>query len=310
MRNKAEALIANIPHSYIAGLGTLLGRLLYFLAIPQRRTVRRNLRFIHPEWSRSQIQRFSKRNFQHYGITCLEIAQSVFSSREDILAKFRISGEEHLLQALDQKKGVIIVSAHLGNYEMALQYPACHLQRPLTGVAKKLRHRLLNRWIHQSRTRLGNKIIYKKGALPAMIQTLRRGELLGILIDQSRYALGLEVDFLGRRATATSAPAMLALRCKSPVVPVFCTREADGVLAIQVEPPLDLTRTKDLRSDLRINTQKMAAAVENAVRKCPEQWFWFQRRWKKHYPHLYPEYQARQRRRSKQKKRQTRSATA
>jgi KDO2-lipid IV(A) lauroyltransferase len=100
-----------------------------------------------------------------------------------------------------------------------------------------MRNTVLDRLVHKLRTRFGNKIIYKKGALPEMTQTLRQGQILGLLMDISRRFDGVEVQFFGRRATATPAAAMLALRCKSPVIPVFCHRNPRGELVIKAEPP-------------------------------------------------------------------------
>ncbi len=83
--------------------------------------------------------------------------------------------------------------------------------------------------------------------------------------------------------------ALLALRCKSPVLPVFCIRNADGTCTVNIEDPIPIQRTDDLRSDLRTNTQTMMDAIEKAVREHPEQWFWVHKRWKKYFPHLYKE---------------------
>ena len=297
LRGKLISLIAGIPQSYVMRIGMLIGNLMYVLDAPHRRLIRCNLRFVFPEWTQDRISAFSRRNFQHYAITFLENLQSVFMSAQDIRSRFRITGEEHLLRAIAQGKGAIIISAHLGNFETALQYPVCCLQQPLTGVAKKLRNRIMNRRLHQLRTRFGNKLIYKKDALPKMIKTLRRGELLGILVDQSRYKLAFDVIFWGRKATMTYAPALLARRCKSPILPIFCFREAGGRLAIRVEPPLDVQRTRDPHTDMQINTQKIADVVENAIRRFPEQWFWYLKHFKKHYPHLYAAYLTRRQRR-------------
>jgi KDO2-lipid IV(A) lauroyltransferase len=298
-----KSRIAGIPQSYIVRIGKMVGSLLYILNAPHRRIVRRNLGFVHPEWSLPQIRRFSKRNFQHYGITCVEILQLAFSSREDVVDRSRVRGEVNLLRALKDNRGVILISAHLGNHEVGVQYLSCHLHQSIVGVAKKMRHKPLNRWLHDLRTRFGNRIIYKKGALPEMTKTLRKGGLLALLIDQSRQFLGVDVDFLGHRATATPAVALLALRCKSPVLPVFCYRESDGILTLDVGAPLDIRRTKNLRYDLQRNTQIMTDAIEDAVRKYPEQWFWYLKRWKKHYPELYPGYKARLQRIKKLKNR-------
>jgi KDO2-lipid IV(A) lauroyltransferase len=213
-----------------------------------------------------------------------------------MLKNVHVEGDEIVIEALAKQKGAIVVSAHLGNWEVALQYCPCYLQRPLTGVAKRMRNTVLDRLVHKLRTRFGNKIIYKKGALPEMTQTLRQGQILGLLMDISRRFDGVEVQFFGRRATATPAAAMLALRCKSPVIPVFCHRNPRGELVIKAEPPLQIKRTGNLRSDLQTNTQLITDSVERAVRKNPEQWNWVLKRWKEFYPDLYPESEKRARR--------------
>ena len=281
--------IAQLPKHHILFMGKLLGNALYFLDIHHRRIVRRNLHFSYPECSRNRVQNLSKRIFQNYGIVILEIFQMAFSTREEMLARAQIKGVEIITEALAKQKGVIVVSAHLGNWEMALQYSPCYFKRPLTGVAKKLRNSVLDRIVHKFRTRFGNRIIYKKGALPEMMQTLRQGDILGLLMDISRRFDGVEVQFFGRKATATPAAALLALRCKSPIVPVFSHRNSNGDLIINIERPIEIQRTGDLRSDLQTNTQLITDRVEQAIRKSPAQWNWILKRWKEFYPGLYPE---------------------
>ena len=110
--------------------------------------------------------------------------------------------------------------------------------------------------------------------------------------------------FFGREATATPAAALLAIRCKSPVVPGFCIRGNDGQLTIRMKAPLEIIRTKDLRSDLQANTQRMTSAIEEMVREYPENWYWILRPWKAAYPDLYKEWEGRkQRRKARRKKR-------
>lgn len=299
------AFITSMPQRHIARVGQLVGMLAYIVDGRHRRIVRRNLQFIHPEWSRTRIRRLSERVFQNMGITFLEICQMTCFSREDILRKVRIRGKEYLLNAMKSPNGVIMISAHLGNWEMAHLFVCCYLQKPLLLVARKIQPGLLDRWIHRLRSNFGNIIVYKKRALPKMARTLHHGRALGLLIDQEpKHSEGIEVTFFGRRATATPAPALLARRYNSPVLPLFCVREADARLTLVVEPTLALKRTGDLRADLKANTQIMTSAIEKAVRAYPEQWFWFHKRWRGHYPYLYVEDLARrQRRRAKRKAR-------
>ena len=285
-------------------MGKILGHLLYYLAARHRRIVRRNLQFSHIFSSPQQLQNLSKRIFRHFGITILELLQMMCFSQKELLRNIQIEGIEIVIEALARQKGAVMISAHLGNYEVAWQSVPCYLGRQMVGVAKKMRNVRLDRLIHRMRTRFGNKIIYKKGALPEMMQTLRQGEMVGILMDISRRFDGVEVNFFGSRATATPAAALLGLRCKSPIIPAFCYRNRNGKLIIRVEHPIEIKRTGNLRSDLQTNTQLITDRVERAVRKNPEQWNWILKRWKEFYPDLYPESEKRtQRIKKKEKKR-------
>jgi KDO2-lipid IV(A) lauroyltransferase len=288
-RSGLAAFIAQIPRPLITRLGKMLGRLLYFVDVPHRRIVLRNLQFIHPEWSADQTRSLSISIFQHFGITTLEMVQMYFLGPQELLKNIQVEGQQYLIDAYSRRKGAVLVSAHLGNWEMSWQVGPCYFQQRITGVAKKLRNALLDRIVHDLRTRFGNRIIYKKGALPDLLQTLRRGEMVGMLMDISRRFESVEVKFFGRRATATPAAALLALRCKCPVIPAFGHRDSEGKLIVRIEPPVEITRTNNLRSDLQTNTQRITDRVEKAILKNPEQWFWALKRWKDFYPDLYPE---------------------
>jgi KDO2-lipid IV(A) lauroyltransferase len=228
-------------------------------------------------------------------------------SEQQIISRVKIEGQEILTEALARKKGVVIVTAHLGNYEMAAQSIPCILGVQMASVAKQLRNAWLNRLIHNMRTRFGNKIIYKKGALPEMTQTLRKGLMVTILMDISRRFDGVEVQFFGHRATATPSAALLGLRCKSSIVPAFSHRNPNGELIVQIESPIEIQRTNDLRHDLKTNTQLITDRIERAVRNYPDQWNWMLKRWKEFYPDLYPESRKRLKQIKKKEKRKKES---
>jgi KDO2-lipid IV(A) lauroyltransferase len=308
LRGKFATFIASVPHKHIASIGRVLGMLMYGIDVRHRRIVRRNLKFVYPEWPHERVKKVSQRVFQNLGITILEICQMTCFFRDDIINKVKIRGEEHLLNAMHNDKGAILISAHLGNWEIGLLYLVLHSNLPIVSVIKRLRNKLLNRWIHRLRTRFGNRIIDKDGALPEMVRVLRKGKILGIMIDQGiKSSLGVKITFFGKYIAATPAAALLAMRCKSPVIPIFCNRNDDGMLSINIEPPLILKKTDDLRTDLVTNTQIMTDAIEKAIRRYPEQWFWVHKRWRKYYPHLYPEDIARRRRRRAKKNRRIQS---
>lgn len=284
-------------------LGRFLGTLVYLFDWPHRRIVRTNLRLAFPQWPPEKIRNTSKRIFQHLGTTFVEILQLATYSKLDVIARVRVVGGEHLQRVLEKNQGLIIVSAHLGNWELGMQYAACFLKKPILGVAKRIRFEALNQWVHKLRTRFGTNIIYKKGALPDMREALRRDEIVLLLVDQSRRKEGVDVNFFGHRVPATPAAAFLGLRCKSPVLPVFCTREESGQLTIHVQQPFETRYSGDLRADVQANTQLITNAVEAMIRKYPEQWFWVHKRWKKYYPYLYPAYQLKRKRRKQREER-------
>jgi KDO2-lipid IV(A) lauroyltransferase len=304
--NGFKALIARAPQAWLLFLGKILGHLLYSLPTSRRRIVRRNLRFSRIESSPEGIKHRAKIIFQHFGITILELVQMTCMSKQQIISKVRIEGQEILSEALARQKGVVLVTAHLGNYEMAAQSIPCIFGIPLASVAKQMRNPWINRLIHNMRTRFGNRVIYKKGALPEMTQTLRQGRVVTILMDISRRFDGVEVEFFGHRATATPSAALLGLRCKSPIIPAFSHRNPSGELIVKIEPPIEIQRTDDLRYDLKTNTQLITDRIERAVRKYPDQWNWVLKRWKDYYPDLYPESKQRLRRIEKKEKRKRR----
>jgi KDO2-lipid IV(A) lauroyltransferase len=211
-----------------------------------------------------------------------------------------LRADEYLDAAFENPNGVILISLHIGNWEVATMAAALATGRRVTSVARPLGLPWADRWISAIRTRFGNRIIAKDGALKEMNRTLRSGGILGILIDQvTKRSDGVEVRFFGRRVMATPAAALLALRCRSTVIPAFCARDRDDGLVLHFRPPLAIHRSGDLRRDIAINTQRMNDAIVEIIEAYPSQWFWFHKRWKRFYPDLYPEYQAKRRRKRK-----------
>jgi KDO2-lipid IV(A) lauroyltransferase len=292
-------------------VGKLFGILMYVLAVPQRRLVLRNLRFCYPEWNDSQIKELARRVFKNFGITFIEVCQSAFISWDELSKRYRVVGEDNLINALKANKGILIVTGHIGNWEVAQHYMN-NFEKPFSVVATRMKQAWANRLLDHLRSRFGNTVIDKKGGLPQIMQALRRGEIVALLIDQSRRKQGIEVTFFGREATATPAAALLAMRCKSIVLPGFCVRNSDGQFTVHLKTPLEMKRTGDLHRDVKTNTQIMMNAVEEMVREYPDQWFWTLKPWKVAYPHLYREWEERRRERKRRKKRRaaTRKASS
>jgi KDO2-lipid IV(A) lauroyltransferase len=190
-----------------------------------------------------------------------------------------------------------VISAHLGNWEIAGLVPSLCYHHPSAYVARELNSKVLDRFLNKARTRFGNIIIDKKGALPKMVRLLHKGWLVGVLMDQgTNRTEGVECTFFGKEVYTTPVASLLARRYNYPVVPGYCSRDKDGMFSVVFKPPLKLVKTNNAEADMRTNTQLMNDAIEDCIRECPEQYFWFHKRWKRHYPHLYPEDLARKKR--------------
>lgn len=300
-RGRLPAVAARLPLPLLQMAGAAVGTLWYACLRTHRNTVLRNIAFAFPQWDANRVKRTSRQAFRHFGTVILEVLQCSAMTRRQIIERCRLEGETHLTEALALKKGVVLVSAHLGNWEVGLQFLNCHSRRRIVGVAKKFKNKWLNDWVHRFRTRMGNRILYKKGALPLITDTLRQGGVTAIHIDMSRQQDGIDIEFFGRKATATPAASLIALRGRCPLLPAVTIREPDGKILIRIGEPIALVRTGSLREDLRVNTQILTDGIERTIRAYPDQWWWLQKRWKDYYPELYPEYLRSRRKRLKRR---------
>lgn len=289
-RSRPQNLIARLPLPLLRYAGALVGMGWYAFHRTHRKTVQRNIAFAFPQWEKARVHRTVRKAFRCFGLNVLENVQISVMTRDEIVGRCRIEGSQHLIDALALNRGVFMIAAHLGNWEIGLQMMTCYFNRKFLGVAKKFKNKHLDQWIHRMRTRQGSPVVYKKGARTSMSKALRQGEITGVHIDISRQEDGIDVEFFGYKATATPAAALLALRHKCPVLPMTCLRDPDGKIAVCIGKPFELIRTKNLREDLRTNTQIMTDSVEQSIRQHPEQWWWIQKRWKDYYPGLYPEH--------------------
>ena len=201
-----------------------------------------------------------------------------------------VRGQEHI----DLERGGFIIGAHLGNWEwmapvvFALGGRTAEVVRPLDDPR-------LDAFVDRTRRSTGVVTIPKTGAGPELLRLLRDGCIVGVLVDQSPRENGVPVQFYGKPCWGTVAPVMVAARARKPAYPIAMTRDANGRYTVEFAPPIEMVRSGDLRADLIENSQRCQSAIEELVRRHPEQWLWLHRRWKPR-PRLEAEWQERNRR--------------
>jgi KDO2-lipid IV(A) lauroyltransferase len=254
--------------------------LFYHLSGRQRLIVLSNLKRAYPEKDMEEITDIAKGVYRHLAIVAAEFFELPSITKENLHEWVEFDGLENLDRALAQKKGVLSIVAHFGNWELmtvALPLGA----RPMSIVYRPLDNPTLDNLTSWMRTKDGNTLIPKGGSGRTITRLLGENRIIGILSDQNvdKYE-GVFVDFFGRPACTAVGLAVLALRTDAPVLPAFMARMPDGKYRFIIQPAVEITRTDDYESDLQVNTQRFTGIVENMVRQYPDQWFWIHQRWK------------------------------
>jgi KDO2-lipid IV(A) lauroyltransferase len=272
-------LLGSMPLSWSRCCGLIFGRVWHLLSQRRRRITRENLAIAFPDSTPADLKELTRKMFANLGQLIFEIFWSYRQDQKTLSDHFRLEGREHIERAYAKGQGVLVLSAHFGNWEvmtlveMVLGYPVSIVYRPLD-------YPPLERFVIKLRTRFGARQIPRKKAFRKTIRALEEKHMVGILFDQhvSRKE-GVFVNFFGRPVSTSQGLALLAMKTGAPVVPLFLLREKEGFCA-RFLPELPLTRTGDKFEDIKRNTEHYNGVIEDMIRRYPEQWLWLHRRWR------------------------------
>jgi KDO2-lipid IV(A) lauroyltransferase len=275
-----------LPESFAYVVGGGAGRLAFHLDRRHRAIALENLAAAFPgRYPSAELNLLARAVFENLGRTAVDVARSGRLLKASGGEMFRVDGLELLQEVRARGKGVMLLTAHFGPWEL-LPIVASLRYEPICVVARPLDNPRLDDLLTTLRERGGNQVIRKREAVQAILQVLRRGETVGILIDQHiSEREGVVVPFFGRPASTASAPALLALRSGAAVLPAGIRRESGrGRYRITLGPEVPIRRSKDLKADLVENTARFNQAIEALIRERPDHWFWVHRRWKTRDP--------------------------
>jgi Kdo2-lipid IVA lauroyltransferase/acyltransferase len=229
-------------------------------------------------------RRICRQSYRHFGLMAVELSGVLARPVEETLARVRIDGLEHLRSTMQQHGRALLLTAHLGNWE--LLPVACRLTGyRLSVVLRPLDAPWLDRLITRLRDRSGVELIDKRVALRPVLRALARGAMVGILLDQNAARReGVFVPFFGRSASTSKSLALLALRTGTPIIPAFIRREADGTHRVVIKPALAAPPPGELERAIVTLTARCTEAIETAIREAPDQWLWMHDRWRTRPP--------------------------
>jgi KDO2-lipid IV(A) lauroyltransferase len=263
----------------------LIGRLFYHLLPIRRGVVLANLRRVFgdavPE---AEIRRIAQASYAHLARLGLEFLVFPWFSRARRAALVRVENYDMALQVYQRMKGVLILTGHFGNWEVATAAGMASFPQ-YRGMFHFLRRPLKPRWFDALVTRrfrrAGMGVLPKKGALGRILDLLAAGHAIVFVFDQHAGGNdGIPVEFFGQPAGTFKSLAILALATGAPVLPAASWREPDGRHVLRFEEPLPLIECDDTNEAIRRNTRAYNEALERLVLRHPEQYFWLHRRWK------------------------------
>jgi KDO2-lipid IV(A) lauroyltransferase len=246
-----------------------------------------NLAIAFPERPPEDRLRLARGSYENMGEMLVHVGRFPrWLRRERLTGLVRYENPEEYMRFKESGRPVIFLTAHLGGWElMAFSHAVLH--RPIQFIYRPLGRPRLDEWLFRRRSLSGNTPVPKREALRQVLQALSRGEDVGILADQNVQPQdGVFVDFFGRRACMTAAPAVLAQRRNAEVIPVFLVPDPAGParFTIHMLPALPVRRSGDFAADVRENSGCFAGAIEAAVRRWPDRWLWGHRRWRTRPP--------------------------
>ena len=271
------------PLPVLYRIGERLGRLAYRLSRRYRTVAEHNLQMAYGEsLSDGERRRLVEQVFIHFAKSLMEFLVADGLSPNDLCRMVTLKGEEHLQWCVQQGKGTLIITAHYGNWEIAARYLTQCKGYVLNVVARDADDSATAVLVNRIREQGGYRVFPRGQAVRAVLQALKRNELVALLPDQN--AGDVFVPFFGRLAGTVAGPALLALRSGAPILPVFCTRQPDNTYLFEMLPPFVVQPSGDKERDVTDTMAHITALIEQQVRKHPSQWLWLHNRWKTRPP--------------------------
>ena len=258
-----------------------VGTLFYSPLGIRRRVSVKQIAAAFPEFSSREVQRVARESYRHLGRVAAETALLSRLDSHDVLAHVEgTDGFELLARRVEEARGAIVLTGHLGNWELGGAAVAAH-GMPIDVVARLMGNPLFDAYLTRTRARLGMTVVRDRDAVRQTARSLRAGRVIAFLIDQSGLHIASSfVNFFGRPAKTPRGPAVFALRLDAPVFFATSIRIPDGRYHIHVRE-IVTERTGDTDRDVDAILNEYSRLLEHYVRQAPEQYLWQHRRWKR-----------------------------
>jgi len=275
-----QFIAVSLPLKFVYGIGVFLADLQYIFAFRDRRYVRNNLKVIFPQESSRFINKTSRKVFQNFAKYLVDFFRFEKLDRSFIDRKVKLENLENFDQALKKGKGVIVLTAHLGNWELGGVVIA-QLGYPFWAVALPHKSKMVNDFFDRQRNRKGVKVIAMGKAVRSCISEIRKNHMVALVGDRDFTEKGVVVDFFNKPTHFPEGPAALSLMTGAPIVPGFMLRNPDDSFTLRIEKPLSFQPSPDKKKDLIELVAMYNKIFEGYILKYPDQWYVFRNFWAK-----------------------------
>lgn len=275
--------LTRLPYGFVRVLTRSFIAVGFLFAARQKKIARESLTIAFgSEKTPQEIRRILKDCFTHLGKGMIELIYFMAHPKM-IKDKVSFEGKEHLDRALAQGKGVIIVSAHFGNFPLMLLRLAQE-GYAANAIIRRTRDEKIEEYFQRQRTSLGLNTIYshpRQECVAESLKVLRNNGFLFIPLDQNfGSGSGVFVEFFGEKAATATGPVVFALRAGAPIVPMFIVRDSLDTHKILIEPAMAIERQANEKQTIEHNIARITQVIERYIRRYPQEWGWMHRRWK------------------------------
>ena len=268
-----------MPDRASDAFGKSVGRAVHKMGI-RLDVVDANLRLAFPEKDDAWIADITRKTYEHLGREATAMMRLSKLSSQGVVDRTVVVGWDQMQAALSEGRGLLLVTGHYGNWEVAAAAVAAR-GLPIAAIVRRQGNRLVDERLQDMRRKLGVETIYQSAAPSRVPRVLRAGGVVGIVGDQNAPRSGIWVPFFGRPASTNRGPALFSLRLNTPVFSCIARRLPGREARYEIAGErVDVTRTGDLDTDVTALTEELALRLEKQVRVVPEQYFWFHKRWK------------------------------
>ena len=257
----------------------------YFISIRHNAKGKANLDLVYKDSiSESKKLDILKSSYRNIIYNIYEFVENQTLTLQEFEKKITVENENYILDAINNKRKIILITAHYGNWEYGNTFIPLKYA-PTTMVGRPLNNRFLNKELNETRTRNRNEMLTKKDASRGLVKALKNDRMLGLVIDQHNRT-GVPIKFLGHKVKQTDSSSRLAIKFDAVVIPVFFTMTEFGKYTAKFYEPME---PKDFEGENQIVdfTQAQANVMEQHILENPGQWLWLHKRFKKYHNNIY-----------------------